>query len=206
MKMRVFLGTVSISIVVGLICGIVEGCAGKSVPPKPETVMSNEFDGAPAWIVKGCNACWKDGEGKKMICGVGSVGGTRNPAIAREAAIARARTDIARKLQVNIGAMLKDYQATTTGGENFGTEASDEQHIVDISKQVTDMSLKGTELIDSWVSRNGTFYALVAMDENKFKDSINKMGNLSESLRKAIIQRSDRAFTDLDTTIEQKNQ
>jgi len=94
--------------------------------------------------------------------------------------------------------MLKDYQATTTGGQDFGTAAADEQNITDVSKQITDMTLTGTELQDTWVSLNGTFYALVAMDVDKFKDSVSKMGNLSDSVRKAVSERADKSFEELD--------
>jgi hypothetical protein len=183
----------------------IAGC-GKKVPPAPENVMNNEFKGAPDWVVKGCNGYWKPDEAKKMICGVGSVGGTRNPALAREAAIGRARADLARKIQVSLNSMLKDYQATTTGGANYGTDAADEQHIESITKQITSMNLSGTELIDSWISENGTYYVLIALDAEKFKDSINKMGNLNENLRKAIVERADKAFEELNTVIKEKNQ
>ena len=155
-------------------------------------------------MTKGCTAFWGDKKGEKKICGVGSVGGTRNPSLARTAAMARARTEIARSLEVKVQAMLKDYQATTTGGQEFGTGAADEQHVVDVSKQITNTTLSGTELADSWVSANGTFYALVVWDADKFKDSVSQMKNLSESIRKAVIERADKAFEELDTEIQKQ--
>ena len=181
--------------------GIWGGCA-KKVPPSPDELMRKELKGAPEWVAKGCNSYWKAEEGKKMICGVGSVSGTSNPTLAREAAIGRARADIARKLQINVNSILKDYQATTTGGALFGTAAADEQHIEIISKQVTDANLTGSELVDAWISETGTYYALVALDAKKFKDTVSRMGSLSEPLRKAIIERADKSFEELERTIE----
>jgi hypothetical protein len=94
--------------------------------------------------------------------------------------------------------MLKDYQATTTGGEEFGTAAADEQHIVDVSKQITNFTLSGTEHRDTWISNSGTWYALVVLDLDKFEDSVGKMNNLSESIRKAVQERAAKAFDELD--------
>ena len=53
---------------------------------------------------------------------------------------------------MKVRSMLKDYQSTTTGGAEFGDSANDEQHVVDVSKQITDISLTGTEIRDTWVS------------------------------------------------------
>ena len=133
------------------------------------------------------------------MIGVGAVGGVQNPEIART--LPWARADIARKIQVTITSLLKDYQATTTGKDHFGTDAVDEQHIEIISKQVSDMNLSGTEMVDSWVSDNGTDYVLVALHAEKFKESIYR-GDFSEGLKEAIIDRADKAFDDLDKNIE----
>lgn len=158
---------------------------------------SGEFAGAPDWVTRGCSAYWGDDAGAR-VCGVGSVAGTKNISLARTAAIGRARTEIARSLETKVKAMLKDYQATTTGGDEFGTAAADEQHIEDVSKQVSQITLSGTTLQDSWVSSSGTLYALVALDVDSFNDSMSKMTNLSETIRKAVQERSRAAFEELD--------
>jgi len=188
-----------------LLLGLVwaSGCA--SVPKTPEDAVKGELTDAPEWVRKGCDAWW--GEKKeRRICGVGAAGSTRNAALARTGAIARGRTEIARSLGVRVEALMKDYQATTTGGEAFGTAAADDQHLVDVGKQITDMSLAGTTLVDSWISSSGTFYALVALDVEGFKDAVSKMQNLSESVRSAVIQRADKAFEDLDREIERRRE
>lgn len=178
----------------------VVGCASTTGPKAIDTLMGQEMDGAPDWVKgKGCS----DKKGK-AICGVGSIGGTRNVSLAREAAIERARVQIARTLDDKVTAMLKDYQATTTGGQEFGTSAADEQHVRDVSKTITDMTLSGTEFIDSWVSNTGTYYALVSLDVEKFKEMVNKIYTLSESVRKAVIERADKAFSELDSEIDKQ--
>lgn len=173
------------------------GCGGD----KPiASGMKAEFEDAPDWVIKGCAAY--EGEKKAVICGVGSATGTRNVSLARTAAMGRARTDIARTLQVKVKAMLKDYQATTTGGEDFGKAASDEQHIVDVSKQVTNSTLSGTELRDSWISNTGTLWVLMVLDLEKFSAMVNGIKALPERLRKAIVERAEKEFESLDEEID----
>ncbi len=167
----------------------------------PKNAMAAEFENAPKWVLMG-------GSGNSQeICAVGSLGGTRNPSMARNGAVGRARTELTRMLSVKVQSMLKDYQSTTTGGEEFGTAANDEQHLVDVAKQITDTTLAGTEQKDSWISPNsGTFWALVCMDVNKFSSAVNNMNQLSESVRKAVVERAEKAFDELSQEIEKKNQ
>ncbi len=183
----------------------VAGCAGNKPkePEEPRAAIAGELKGAPDWVIKGCAAYWGEKE-EKRICGVGSVGGTRNISLARSGAIARARTEIARTLQVKIKSMLKDYSATTTGGEDYGAAAADEQHIEEVSKQITDMTLSGTEMVDSWMSDMGTLFVLVTLDLEGFKSAVDQMENLTEEIRQAVIERADNAFVELEEEIEKE--
>jgi hypothetical protein len=169
-------------------------CAGPDGPNVPE---NSPLAGAPNWVLQGCSAYWGD-EDDSRVCGVGSVAGTRNVSLARTAAIGRARTEIARSLETQVKAMLKDYQSTTTGGEEFGTSAADEQHIEDVSKQISQTTLAGTTLQDTWIANDGALYVLVAMDIEAFNDAMNKMTNLSESIRRAVQERAKASFAELD--------
>ena len=203
MNSRFFINVISIAVFVS--SGIIlSGCASQPVTPTAiDTVMKNEFIGAPDWVTKDCASYIKD---NKKICGVGSIGGTRNPSIARTTAVARARTEIARNLQTRVLAMLKDYQATTSGGEYFGKYASDEQHVVDVSKQITNMTISGTVQKEIWVSKNGIYYVLVTLDIEKFKNIVQNMHSLPESVRKAVVQRADKAFGELDREIDKQKE
>lgn len=167
------------------------GC-GSSGPKEPGTVIENELDGAPDWVLKG-----KGSEGE-IIYGVGAVAGTRNVALARSTAQGRGRTEIARSLELGVESMLKDYQATTTGGEFFAQAANDEQHIEDVSRQITDLTLTGTRQDDHWISDTGTLYVLMALDVDDFKEAVHGMSQLNEDLRKAVEERADDAFRELD--------
>ena len=60
------------------------GCAKRVGPPEINTMIGQEMDGAPDWVKgKGCTTKKAD----KTICAVGSIGGTRNISLAREAAM-----------------------------------------------------------------------------------------------------------------------
>jgi len=162
--------------------------------------LSIEFNDpeAPKWIRTGCGAFF--GEKKSLICGVGSVAGMTNPGLARSAAEGRGRTEIARSLRVRVKAMLKDYQAATQGGPANGLNS--EQHIEDTSKQITDMTLSGTKLNDTWVSKRGTFYALIVLDSEGFKNQMKAMAQLDEAVRAAVVERAEKSFQELDAATE----
>ena len=120
----------------------------------------------------------------------------------KTAAQGRGRTEIARALDIKVKAMLKDYQATTTGGEEFGSAAADDQHIVDVSKQLTEIDLVGVEQQDMWISQSGTVYVLMVYDAEKFQAAVAGMNQLSENVRKAVIDRADASFREMDEELE----
>ena len=72
------------------------------------------------------------------------------------------------------------------------------QHIEDFSTQITKMTLYGTEVVDYWVSKNGTLYALVVLTRGQFKGSINQMNSLSGSLKGKIIEGAEKSFDEID--------
>ena len=170
------------------------GCAS---PVGEGTPLEAELKEAPNWVVNGCDSFFGD-QSSDQVCGVGSAEGSRNTALMRTTAIGRGRTEIARSLETKVRAMLKDYASTTTGGRDFGTSANDEQHIVDVSKQITEISLSGTELTETWISQTGTYYVLVRLDVEKFSHSVSQMEQLSERTREAVVERAEKHFRELD--------
>jgi hypothetical protein len=159
----------------------------------PRASADGELAGAPDWLRKGCHSYWSD-DRSAGLCGVGSASGTRNPSLALSGAAARARTEIARALETSVMAMLKDYQATTTGGEEFGRSAADEQHLIDVGRQLTDVRLVGAEQVAMWISASGATYALVVLEADKYQRAVWNMRNLSADVRKAVAQNTLEAF------------
>ena len=181
--------------IVSIIFLMVLAACGSADKKDPGNAVKNEFDGAPEWVLGSSSTA-------SQICGVGSAAGSRNVSMMRTAAMGRGRTEIARMLEVKVQSMLKDYQSTTTGGEDFGKAANDEQYIVDVAKQITDLTLSGTEQKETWISDSGTLYVLMCADLEKFKNTVNSMSQLSESVRKAVTERADKAFEELSKEIE----
>ena len=56
---------------------------------------------------------------------------------------------------------------------------------------------------EMWISQSGTIYSLVSFDAEAFQDSVRKMSQLSEGIRKAVDERADSAFRELDEATTQ---
>ena len=69
-------------------------------------------------------------------------------------------------------------------------------------KQLTDIDLVGVEQRDMWISPSGQVYVLMVYDAEKFSDAVSSMDNLSEAIRKAVIERADANFRELDEELE----
>jgi hypothetical protein len=150
---------------------------------------------APAWVT---NSGATDG---RNLCSEGSVSGTRNISMAQTGAQGRARTALARSIQTKVAAMLRDYQSTTTGGEQFAASGNDEQHIEDVSRQLTQVSLAGSQVVDTWISSTSTLHSLVCLDVEKFKESVNQMGQLDEKVRQGVTSRAQNSWRSLDNRV-----
>lgn len=174
----------------GLLCSAGLGACGK---PSPKTALAAEMENLPPWALGKCEESLKN---KGALCGSGSVQGMSSVSLARSAAEGRARTELARVLQVRVKSMLKDYQSAAQGGPD--NETTSEQYIEDTSKQITDVTLSGSRLEETFVTETGTFWALVVLDVNAFKDSLQQANALNDQVRAAIIERADRSFQQLD--------
>lgn len=179
------------------------GCGSSPPPPAngAAAAMNREFDGAPKWVFN-CSTTF--GSKKNGICGVGSVANMSNPALARTAAEGRGRAAIARSMQVRVKTMLKDYQDSTRGGAD-GKAGADEQKITDVSIQVSNRMLEGTQTQDLWTSGNGTLYALVVLNLDAFLAQLKEMKELDEQMRVAIGDRAEKAFQETDARTESPN-
>ena len=191
MSQQNFLGFLSRGTLSLAVLGIVVGCG--SSPPKPQNALQADMVGAPKWAQGACSLGLQN---KKGLCGAGSVSGMTNGALARSAAEGRARVELARNLRTRVKSMLKDYQAATQGGP--GDRTASEQHIEDVSKEITDTTLSGTRLEATWISDGGSYWALVVLDTDSFRDSLQNMKQLDDKMRAAIVERADKAFSELD--------
>src|SRR5688572_16500578 len=79
-----------------LLVASVVACGG---PEKPKDALQAEMEGLPKWALGNCQESLKN---DKLLCGSGSVQGQSNLGLARSAAEGRARTALARTLQVRV--------------------------------------------------------------------------------------------------------
>jgi len=146
---------------------------------------NNALVGAPAWVTGDCRKHFGQGA-EPVICGVGAVSDVKSPTLARNAAMGRGRTEIARYLEVRVKSILTDYQAQAGGVS--------EQVIEENSKQITDVTLSGTRMAEYWVGSDGTYYALMTLGLTEFRTSVEGLQGISEPVRQVVLQNATKAF------------
>ena len=102
MSQRTWSSLVSLGALSLALGGFLLACGGQQ---KPKEQLNAEMKGLPKWALGKCREGLKN---KDALCGSGSVQGMSNVSLARSAAEGRARTELARTLQVRVKAMLKD--------------------------------------------------------------------------------------------------
>ena len=148
----------------------------------------------PEWVSKGSGAF---GGNKKVLFGVASSTGIRNPTLARTTADNRARDEISKLIQVYSASLMKDYQASTTAGDFSAT--SEEQHIESAIKTFTANHLSGVEVIDHWIHPvDGTIYSLAQLDMDGFADRLAGGNELNEKTKERVKRAAEKAFADLE--------
>ncbi len=100
--------------------------------------------------------------------GIAAVGQAK--AFAKQEALAVARGELARIIEVQVDDMFKSYvNSVGLGGEDGVEKVS-----TSISKQVASVSLKGSEQKDLWISKDNEIFILVGISyENLKKETLN---------------------------------
>jgi hypothetical protein len=124
--------------------------ACSSSTPDNDDGKDFKLDGVdhPEWVTKGSG---RHNE-SKVLFGVGSVSGIRNPSLARTAAGDRARAEISKVLEVYSASLMKDYSASTTAGDMSAT--SEEQLVSNAVKTFSANTMSGVEIVEHWVHPN----------------------------------------------------
>lgn len=172
-------------------------CGGSRKEPKntedsgtTTKTMNEALADAPDWVRGDCRNAFA---GQAVLCGVGAVSGVSSPSLARNTAMARGRTEIARYLEVEVQSVLTDYQGAKGGVV--------EQEIVDQSKQIADMTLSGTRMAQYWVGKDGTYYALMALDLESYSAALSGADSVEPPLKQALIDRAKKSFSSRDTEV-----
>lgn len=196
--------------------GLLGGCASEPSPTMPTgamdpcsvTVLVSE-NKAPKWLTHKGTAFSGD---RAVFYGVGNIAGTRNPAMRRRASEQAARADIAKTFNTYIASMQKQYIGTTTAGAM--DRASEEQHIEDVLKTLTEQTLTGAEIVEYWehpcMDRNES-YALARLDLVRFTELANQLGSagsqwkeLDAKIKAAIKENANKLHSEMTEELEKR--
>ena len=173
------------------------GTTSGEKPPQTSPVMGVQ---APEWVTRSTDYCRS--QGKPGLCARGEVQGIKNYALARTTAENRARVNVQKVLEAYAAQLSKDYMASITAGD---MSESDEQQMVEVANKVfTAGEQYGVQIIDFWEHPNGTLFALAHLDLDGLQDSVQKMKELGEEVKKHIRENSAKLFSKLEAE-EQKH-
>jgi len=178
---------------------ILIGCGGSNQQVSKAPTYQCQIDGtvAPEWV---CNG------GANMEGGIFAVGSAPKSPLGigfqRQEAMAQARDEIVRQLDLKVKNMMKSYMSSTGTGDSQTAE----RVATSVSKQVASKVLRGSKLLKTWISPKGTMYVLVGM-----KGDINEL--VAEATKttfkndKALWQefKAKKAQEELDSEVEKED-
>lgn len=193
-----------------LIMGGLFGCS--SVPSdsggRGDAGGGISYTGAPQWTFNRGAAF--SGE-REVFYGVGNTDGIQHSALRRRSAEAAARRDLANIMNVYVAGLFKEYLANTTAGNMEA--ASVEQHVEDVTKQLTDTTLVGSQIVQYWENPKNPkqAYALARLDLEQFLKTMEKyesaMGQFKEldaKIKESVKNNARKAFGELNQALEKK--
>lgn len=179
------IGSLSCLPVFSVACG---GASGEAKTAEAE--KADPLEGAPAWVKSDCRDHFP---GQSVICGVGTVSGVSSPSLSRNTSMARGRTEISRYLSTQVRSVITDYQAVHDG--------KTEQEIEDQSTQISDMTLSGSRMAGHFQAKDGSYYALMVLELESFKQSIEAASTIEDELKQALIDNATKAFSVRDSEV-----
>lgn len=182
---------------IGLISAVVlTGCSSKSEVDvsNQATYTDIEFDGAPSWVMN------PNVDGYISDIGSAKPNAGNDFSLQREEAIADARNNLVRQIDIKVSNMFKSYKSTTGSGANATYEATTDS----VSKQVASQSLQGSKMKEMWRSKTGTLYVLVVLPTQKVEKEMAESIKTSFKNDEAMYQRflADQAQGELADELE----
>lgn len=158
----------------------------------------------PDWVIKGGGA-FKSEKGTALY-GVGINTFDPNPAMHRQTADARARQDLAKIIDTYVGSLMKDFMQSHKDFQN--PEASSSVQFVSVvSKNVTDATLSGSQIIDHWTDKDGNMYALAHLSFDKLAEMIKaKTAQIAKQQAAFLENKTKEAMEELNKELDKKRQ
>jgi len=140
----------------GLVAATITGCNGAApTAPAEETldercrVDSGQL--APEWV---CNESIEGAE-----YGAVGIGMSRNASMRKQQAEARARKNLAHQIEVKVKAKTEDFMRSTGNGDAETMDAV----TTSVTKQTSQVTLRGSRKVKQWTAKDGKLYVLVAV-------------------------------------------
>jgi hypothetical protein len=181
---RILFVLVTVSMVLGLIA-----CGTTSTTTTTTTTTDTPSSDVPSWFLMPPVA-------EDAIYGMGSAK-MKDVAKSREAAIARARADIAFQVNARVEAMIIDYYQEA--GVDDNSQAI--QFYETISKQITQIDLKNAVTKEVAMGKDGTVYAMVEFPKGQMLDEVGKVFERNEDAAFAEFK-ADQALKMLESDLE----
>jgi hypothetical protein len=137
-------------------------------------------------------------QAEDAIYGLGSAK-MKDVSRSREAAIARARQDIAFQVNARVEAMIIDYYQEA--GVDDNTQAV--KFYETISKQIAAIDLSNATTKQVYIAKDGTCYAMVEFSKNKMMDQVGQVFERNEDAAFAEFK-ADQALQRLDHDLDEE--
>lgn len=179
-----------------LISIVLSGCGGKkSVTKIQDKDLANEYANAPQWVL-----------GAAMDQGMAAVGSARKSKAGmshtKSMALANARDEMARMMNVKVKNMVKNFTETTGIGDDETIDAVS----TNVSKQIASQVLSGSRQKDIWISPSGEVYVLITLDSELAAQAVKNSVMTSYKNEKTLWQKfqANKAQEELDAEIEKE--
>ncbi|OQY10829.1 MAG: hypothetical protein B6I28_00115 [Fusobacteriia bacterium 4572_132] len=181
---------VGVVVLGGILLSTLGGCG--SAPVQQNVVQEQPQSQYPSWVM---NPAVEDG-----IAAVGSAKmGAAGLSFARTEAMANARDELARQLEIKVNNMFKSYTSSVGVGGQDGVD----KVATNVSKQVASKVLTNSKQIDMWISPEKEVYILVAIKKEDTVAPIKETVNSTMQNDKALWQefKSQKAQDELDASV-----
>jgi membrane-bound lytic murein transglycosylase C len=164
---------IALTVTAVLLFGACTGSQEKSEPVVEKKEAVNPMAGYPAWVI---DPSIEDGYGAVGSSKIGAAG----MSFARTEAIATGRDELARQLSVKVQNMFKSY----TNSIGLGGKDGIEKVATNVSKQITNQTLKGTKVNNLWISPDKELFVQVIISTENIIESTKKI--VTESVTETI--------------------
>ena len=175
---------------------LIAACAGSSSKRSPAASLTPSPN-APEWVHR---TSYVDG---RSFYGVGLSAGVKNQGLARSRAGNRARSEIAKLVEVYSASLMKDYAASVSTGDL--SNAQEEQLVEQAVKTFTSQLLVGVEVTRFYPDdRQGVLYALAELNLDRQAALAAAKSKMGPGLKAWVEQNQGRVLDGLDKDLNKQ--